>query len=466
MQPLLSDSTVRPHDLTSAAVMVATGLVNVAIVAWPACPQPIHAGTPLWRVLFTSVVYVLFSVAVGIAWSWGFWRIFRSEFLFGFRELAIRAGVVWVFVPALVFLVREGSPWACLLMMAMGGAAARCLRSLVPASDRPAWQEQTSGTFALLPAPSGDIWLAFAAAVSVETSALAIGNNQVSGCGLLLATAAFVLQWQTVTLRPAPAQPGEQIARIRLGVALLAGILLTVIILLTLRDRSPFTLGFRGGKNTTSASRTTTKAPAKTPGIDAGYKGIILWTVSPKKNQPILAPRLPNPLEAAQHRPIVIPFDGPYWYFKPPHDGPGKDPHIAHGDPAKVSIRSMDWLPLLMEAHQSLASSVELANCSELQIHVRNGDNVPGSIVLGVILSDSTAPGKPSLALGGMPLVSTQPSHFAIKAAPVDETLHYAIPERARIKKFDQITVVFFPAADRAPIGVKVALQDFVLVRR
>ena len=109
----------------------------------------------------------------------------------------MRTGVVWVFVPALVFLVREDSPWACPLMMVMGGAAARCLRSLVQTSDRPAWQGQASGAFALLPAPSGEIWPALAAAVSVEISALAFGRNQVSGCALLLAAAAFLFQWQT-----------------------------------------------------------------------------------------------------------------------------------------------------------------------------------------------------------------------------------------------------------------------------
>jgi hypothetical protein len=466
MQPLPSEPVTRPRDLTSAAVMVGSGLVNVAIVAWWTCPQPLQGVVPWWRVFFTSVVYLLFSVVGGIALAWGFWRIFRSEFLFGFRELAIRTGTVWVFVPALVFLVREDSPWACLLMMVMGGAAAQCLRSLVPASDRPVWQGQPSGAFALLPAPSGDIWPALAAAVSVEISALALGRNQVSGCGLLLAAGAFLFQWQMVSFLQAREQPGERIGRIRLGVALLAAILLTVVVLLVVRDRSRLFLGFRGGSGPAPASKTATKKSGQENGIDAGYRGIILWTVTQKKNQPILAPRVRDPLEATERRPIVIPFDGPYWYFKPPHDGPGKDAHVAHGDPAKVNIRSVDWLPLLMEAHQSLASSVALADCSELQIHVRNADNEPGSIVLGVVLSDSTLPGKPSLALGGMPISSTQPGHFTIKAAPVEDTLRYAIPAHARISKFNQISVVFFPAEQRAQVGVKIALQDFVLIRR
>ena len=241
---------------------------------------------------------------------------------------------------------------------------------------------------------------------------------------------------------------------------------MTVIVLLVVRDRSKLFLGLRGGSGPSSASKTVAKKSGKENGVDAGYKGIILWTIDKKKDQPILAPRQRDPLEATERRPIVIPFDGPYWYFKPPHDGPGKDAHVTHGDPAKVNIRSVDFLPLLMEAHQSLASSVALADCSELQIHVRNGDNEPGSIVLGVVLSDSTQPGKPSLALGGMPLASTQPAHFAIKAAPVEDTLHYAIPAHARISKFNQISVIFFPAAQRVQVGVKVALQDFVLIRR
>ena len=73
-------------------------------------------------------------------------------------------------------------------------------------------------------------------------------------------------------------------------------------------------------------------------------------------------------------------------------------------------------MPLVMEAHQKLLSEVELDCCRAIEMDVRNGDNHPGGIVMGVVLTDSRAKGRPSLALGGQILPTSESGRFEVKA--------------------------------------------------
>ena len=201
---------------------------------------------------------------------------------------------------------------------------------------------------------------------------------------------------------------------------------------------------------------------------DLGYKGIDSLAGCQKRSD-VIAPA-PMSLTPGLHTKSKIcggtfHFDGPYWYFQVPYRSPGKHAHTAHGDPTGVNIRSTGALPLLMEAHQSLGSSVDLACCRSLEVDIRNGDNIPGKMLLGLILTDSHTPGSPSLALGAQTVVSSEPGHFVVKSAPVEEHLRYVLPARRDIRRFDQITVDLFPGSgsggDR---HAKIAIQQFVLL--
>ncbi len=89
---------------------------------------------------------------------------------------------------------------------------------------------------------------------------------------------------------------------------------------------------------------------------------------------------------------MVIPFDGSYWYFQAPQHGPGLHPHLAHGDPVAMNIYSTGWVPLAMQAHQTLAQPIPLHGGEGFELTVRNGDNRPGRIDVGVLLTDSRSP--------------------------------------------------------------------------
>ncbi len=97
---------------------------------------------------------------------------------------------------------------------------------------------------------------------------------------------------------------------------------------------------------------------------------------------------------------------------------------------------------------------------------IENSDNAPGMIAIGVLLADSTSLGKPTSYLGQQTVVSTEPDRFALKSSPLPEVLHFPIPDRSPIEKFDQITIVFFPDSERPYTGAKIAIKQFDLVPR
>jgi hypothetical protein len=99
-------------------------------------------------------------------------------------------------------------------------------------------------------------------------------------------------------------------------------------------------------------------------------------------------------------------------------------------------------------------------------VEIENRDNLRGAIALGVVLTDSSAREKPSLWLGQQTIVSSEPDRFAVKLEPVDEVLRFAVTSLATMRRFDQITVEYFPGPEHWQVGAKVAIKQFELVPR
>jgi hypothetical protein len=200
-----------------------------------------------------------------------------------------------------------------------------------------------------------------------------------------------------------------------------------------------------------------------------GYVGIVLWPPVAKKKVEVVAPRPDSAMfVAGRSRPIEIPFDGAYWYFKAPDRRPSPKAHVAHGLPAELNIRSSDRSPLLMEAHQRLGTRIDLDCCGEIDLAVTNGDNRLGKIAVGMILTDSSSPARASVYLGEKALVSSESTQIALTRAPVEETVRFAIPnvKAGKVRSFDEITVFFMPDRVRALAGAKVNVRSFRLVPR
>jgi hypothetical protein len=205
------------------------------------------------------------------------------------------------------------------------------------------------------------------------------------------------------------------------------------------------------------------KGPASGIG---GYESVILWPY-PEKKQIVPPVKFEETLLApGTTRPLVVKFDGPYWYVQPPDDRPGPTAHKAQGSPLKVGIESGNHLPLIMEAHQRLGGLIRLSRCREIDIDVMNRDNVPGRIGMVVRLGNSMVPGSEAVQLEEQPIVSTEPDNFREKTTPAFETLHFVVPTRARIRAFNEITVVLAADFGHRKVGPKIAIQQFAFMPR
>jgi hypothetical protein len=377
-------------------------------------------------------------------------------------QFLVGAAVTWALIPPMLLLWWRGSGWAAVLGAIAGATMAACqwrTRKTEDADEAGRWTEGPQ--FADLPAPDSGQSRAFAIAVCVELAAVLAAREEVFLAMGLMGVAGFLFVWKRWTSLDAKVREGMAGPAVRASSAAVVAMLILIPMLLARFARM------------SSGVETTAHAAARTDeekrGADAspdGYRGIVLFTVKDKSKELPPVPIERDLLRTGRAKPLVIRFDGSYWYFQMPQHGPGLHPHVAQGDPVAVSIYSTGWVPLAMQAHQTLAEPVDLRSVGAMQVTVRNGDNRRGGIDMGVLLTDSTLPGKPSLSLGTEPIASTQADHFAFKAHPVSEEVQFAIPERRAIRKFDEITVLFFPNAERLTLGARVGIEEFSLEPR
>jgi hypothetical protein len=207
--------------------------------------------------------------------------------------------------------------------------------------------------------------------------------------------------------------------------------------------------------------------PGHTPRFARGgdYPGVILTL--PPKPHPRIVPPAPSDqtnFSTALRRPVIIPFDGTYWYFKQSDTSPKAEAHIQRGDPIKANVRSTDHRALAMEAHQALPDPISGDCCHALRIELLNGDDRPGLIRIELLLRDTSGKPGSSLLLGSIPIPSSQLRHVPLNRPPVPESLRFQMPATARGKHFDEITVVIKPSSERALAGARIAIQNFVLI--
>jgi hypothetical protein len=165
--------------------------------------------------------------------------------------------------------------------------------------------------------------------------------------------------------------------------------------------------------------------------------------------------------------PLVIPFDGVYWFFKAPDQHPPRTSRQAHGSPEMLNIRSTDRRPLSMEAHENLGNMIELGGCSRIQVAIRNADHYPETVSLELVLINTRAPGKPAQSLGKVMVKSTRPWKLYDEPAPAaSETLDFVLPAKSSLRRFDEVSIVFRIDPARADAGPKMAIDHLVLVLR
>jgi hypothetical protein len=365
-------------------------------------------------------------------------------------------------------LYREDSAWLIAALALSAVITADCLRTDVFSSPPvpPAPDSDCSSrdvvTFVEVQAPGFRPWFSLSASICGQGALLAwLAGDRLLASGLFAACCSM-LAWRW-TRKPVTNRRSNRSSALRLVLFAFLATLITSAALAPSLERGAFAGVWPAyaalGKPARPGKVTATAAP------DTSYPGIILWTIPPKKKK-IAAPAPKKNLLGMGRitKPLTIPFDGVYWYFKKPDTQPHRDAHVVHGIPTAVDIHSSDWHPLLMEAHQKLGTPIPLSCCSELQVAINNADNRPGRIALGVILTDSTSSKKAILPLATRVVVSSEPGHVSLNRKPVDEIVGFALPAHPGIHRFNEITVLFLPARERSLGAAQIAIQQFVLI--
>jgi hypothetical protein len=455
-------------------VLLPAGLLAAACVAVLEFPVP-HGHILSWTELVGLIVEETFTLSIVCvvtvaALTPRVLRRNKAEFL----QLLQRASVAAIWLAPFVLFLRESSPWSLPI--------AALLAILVIPSLQP-----NRGP---LHADADTLWLSFStdltsspstlrlqksilAAMSLQIGTLsALGGHTAAGA-LLVAISFAVWTWDYDRQRPDPSEASKT----NPALALL------VVCMLMIVGLFPY-LQHGGGHGATAAHFglfPNRLSGGNSKGIQrysaaqvlAGHRGeddqgIILW--GEKKNYTKLVAPTPVVMNAlntnGNANPLVIPFDGVYWFFKSPDEQPPAGSRQAQTTPDIVDIHSTDRRPLSIEAHDHLANLIELDCCSRVEIAIRNADRYPESVWLELVLVNTTMPHNPSVSLGRVMVNSTRPWKFDKKQPSVDETLSFPIPKRGSLRAFDEVKIVFLLDRTRADDGARIAIDHFVLVPR
>jgi hypothetical protein len=443
---------------------LATGLNLAVAICYLTCKSP-QTRTLSWAArLLTPVVYLLIACLVG---ALGTWIMLPRSSRRQFRSLA-RCGVrSWVFLPAIILFLQQKSVWA--LFVAVAAAALMAAYTYrftegvlyddpeIPRSQQ--YLEKNLFTTQVRLAPAS--WVPFALSLGLYGAFLSAVAGKMTLVTLLLAASTFllVLQIKAARTKRDQGQSDNTDRRSHLH-SLIATAFFCAFIALSASSvwRDPL-LGW--GQVPSSPAPAKQRPPSDHSA--SGYRTIVLW---PIQKQEKVIPSSPVHLNAPSlniAKPWIIPFYGPYWYFKFPGESPGPNARSTQGDPLKVNVHSTDRGPLLMEAHQHLSDPIDLDCCREMQIVFRNDLSV-GALAVGISLTDSHSKGTQSQNLGVKYVAPRGADQPPGNTSPVEETLIFPFPKPGAIKKFDAITVILLPDAEHLTAGRKVAVERFVMI--
>ena len=465
------------------ALMVGAGFINAMILGVLLCRLPDSHVPTLTSLLVRAMFYVALGAVAGVMGAWVYWKSpsspFRDEAPLPFPLFALVCASGWIWVPSMMLFYEQISPATAIVAVVCAILLATGLRSatffvFAPAQpDSSVLEPERAGLFveSLYRAPREAH--GFAIAILIYAGAWAVVNRWNLTADALFALGAFLFAWKRTFVRHHEPDGSHEYRRaaLRLAFVVVPAVLVTIWALLdgvAYRNRvEAAALASNDGGSQGSDANETPNKKARNPGSGiSGYESIILWPVPEKKQ---IVPPLPAEnsfLAKGTTKPLIIRFDAPYWYFQPPNKRPGPKAYQAHGTPLAANIEANNFIPLIMEAHQNLGSSIRVDRCREIKVSILNRDNRRGALNLAVLLSDTSAAAKPSIYLGQQPLVTSEPGQFAVKSSPATEVLRFPVPAQAKIHRFDEITVMFLPDPENFDVGPKIAVQDFELLPR
>lgn len=464
----------------SLAVPLIGNLCQVYGLLWFLLRTPPGAILTWPLLLRTAAVFLIITALAHLFALWINRRLFSALAEEPFQTLAFALWPSLVWMPLLVLLQKENSVWIVLLPPLIAISAITALRrwsSHQPATAEPRsistlFQSQEPPSFFRILAPATIV------SVALQGSFVELAVSHPFTAGFCFAVASAVLLWTYPgRLKPQPfevpasayswdypTRAATRAARPRT----IAVLLLLIVALIPYLKPSPFTsrlsalLGAKPPKQINSAKL---QSPSRAPGNY--YSGIILLLPPKPRHQiePPPPPAPPSQFSAIVKKPIVIPFDGAYWYFRQPDPRPRPDARVVHGDPTKAVIRSTDFRALSMEAHQHLGKAIQMDCCSAIRVAIQNADDRPGTIAIEVQLQRTDPKGAVTTqSLGLLPIHSSEAPSIPLNRPAIDEVLTFPFPPNRRDRQFDEITIIVRPAKERSRAGAHIAIQQFTLV--
>jgi hypothetical protein len=461
------------------AFMVAAGLVNSMIVATLLCRLPDSHSVGIVSLSVNALIFVAIGTLGGIAGSWLYWispsSPLRERSPVPFSLFALTCAAGWVWVPAMMLFAEQVSGMTAFVAMFGTFMLATGMRTatyfvFVPSQPKALpWEEGDLFAESLYRAPLELHGYLIALSLFAAGAAIAIRSNYTAAS--LLAISAFIFAWKK-TIPPREAfERDVQMRRavLRVASAAVPAILLTIWALLDgVAHRNEAATASVVANVESHAARhlpADPRAPLSTSGA-GGYESVVLWPYPKKKElvPPLIADD--SILAPGTKRPLIIRFEGPYWFLQPPSKRPGPEAHVAQGTPVNVDVESSNAIALVMNAHQKLARAIPTVRCREIEIAIENRDNRPGLVSLGVLLTDEESSPKRTLYLGQQPVVSTEPGRFFVKTTPAYDTLRFSVPPDAPMRRFNEITVMFLPDIEHTFVAPRIAIQQFELYPR
>ena len=419
------------------------------------------AGGLLFDAIVVSVLIALMASGLRSVFSRDEWRI---------SGITLRATwVTAIWIPAWIFALKMPSLVTVLagcFLMATGALYLRRDGEALADTGSSLFgrRENESGGRGLLTYPfefEGEMWAqvllpSLGLALLLELTAAVAAMRSFRWASLLAGAFVAAVMWKVRN------EWRGKASNRRAAAALMMAFVFTLLVLLPYLRSTPFSVSI-------GPIAKAKGLPAK-PGssdTDEGWSGIIL--LSPKQEQkkielpvkkemaPVFSGRLPQAIE--------IPFDGAYWYFKAPDRKPRPTARVVQGSSLKATIRSTDWYPLIMEAHQRVGTPIDLNCCGAIDIVVQSADRRDGPVALELWVRGKNMPDGRGYYLGTATLPSSEmPAAMrGNEAAPIEERLSYVVPSRMEGVKFDEIAVEFRSPPSRWREGAKIGIEKFVL---
>ena len=442
-------------------VAVFAGLLAAFTAAVLVCRSP-QTSTPQFVLVLLASAYLALTALSGATGSYVWWVRSRKWPASELVELLQSTVSGWVWIPAIVLLSRKDSIWAPAVAAAGAIVLAVSLRKSGPTAFNPAValereEQEAQELFAQTLRAQPAEWYGPVVAVCLFSVGLALEQGWLFPACALLALAGFAFAWARTSVAPSGQKSIRKLtaATIRQTNSAVPALIVTILAMAIGMGHDIGAWGLGGGiagRRMASDAEAAQKNQIKT-GL-GGHVSIVLLTAP--QEQRYIVPRAREPFLQGSRliKPLEIQFDGEYWYFQPPDSDPGPAAFKARVSPLTANIHSNLAIPLMMQAHQHLGTPLPIGCCREVDVKIENRDE-RGAINVGMMLTDTTAHGKPSLILGERKIEPGQPSAT---------TLRFAIPVRSspvsqRIQKFDQIDFVIVPEYAHAQSGAKIAIR-------